>query len=41
MAFEILSIRIPPDLKDAIKAEAERKGISVTALVIEKLAKKE
>ncbi len=31
---------LPPDLYHALKAEAERKGVSMTALAIEKLAAK-
>ncbi len=30
---------LPPDLYHALKAEAERKGVSMTALAIETLAK--
>ncbi len=31
---------LPPDLYHALKAEAERKGVSMTALAIEKLGGK-
>ncbi len=30
---------LPPELYELLKAEAERKGVSMTALAIEKLAK--
>lgn len=39
MATDSLNLRVPPDLKAALKAEAEHKGISLNALAIEKLAR--
>ena len=37
-ATEALNLRVLPDLKAALKAEAEKRNISVNALCNEKLA---